>query len=106
MFDGLKTCSPRHLITYFESSETAAVPTKIHQPRRLHQSPCARARHAEDERDAVAGEQRARRPHEHVLLPEGDRRSRAAAQVPSEMQDLGDRELEVEADLADHLQRR
>src|SRR5437667_11999362 len=37
MFDGLKTCEPRHLITYFESSETAAVPTKIHQPRRLHQ---------------------------------------------------------------------
>ena len=40
MFDGLKMCSPRHLITYFESSETAAVPTKIHQPFRLHQSPC------------------------------------------------------------------
>ncbi len=41
MFDGLKMCSPRHLITCFERSETAAVPTKIHQPRRLHQSPCA-----------------------------------------------------------------
>ena len=40
MFDGLKTCSPRHLIRYFESSETAAVPAKIHQPRMLHQSPC------------------------------------------------------------------
>ena len=40
MFDGLKTWLPRHLITYFESSETAAVPAKIHQPRMLHQSPC------------------------------------------------------------------
>ena len=39
MFDGLKTCSPRHVITCFESSETAAVATKIHQPRTLHQSP-------------------------------------------------------------------
>ena len=26
-FDGLKMWPPRHLITYFESSETAAVPT-------------------------------------------------------------------------------
>ena len=41
MFDGLKMCSPRHLIRCFESSEIAAVPTKIHQPRRVHQSPCA-----------------------------------------------------------------
>ena len=40
MFDGLKMCSPRHVITYFESSETAAVPAKIHQPCMLHQSPC------------------------------------------------------------------
>ncbi len=40
MFDGLKTWLPFHLITYFESSDTAAVAMKIHQPRRLHQSPC------------------------------------------------------------------
>ena len=39
MLDGLKTCEPRRVITYFESSDTAAVPMKIHQPRRLHQSP-------------------------------------------------------------------
>src|SRR5215212_2724589 len=39
--DGLKMCSPRHLTRCFESSETAAVPAKIHQPRRLHQSPCS-----------------------------------------------------------------
>ncbi len=41
MFDGLKTCVPRHRMTYFESNAIAAVPTKIHQPRKLHQSPCA-----------------------------------------------------------------
>ena len=41
MLDGLKTCSPRQRMTYLERSEMAAVPTKIHQPRRLHQSPCA-----------------------------------------------------------------
>ena len=40
MFDGLKMWPPRHVITYFESSDTAAVPTKIHQPCMLHQSPC------------------------------------------------------------------
>ncbi len=40
-FDGLKTCEPLNLITYFESSEIAAVPAKIHQPFMLHQSPCS-----------------------------------------------------------------
>ena len=40
MFDGLKMWWPRHLIRYFESSETAAVPAKIHHPFMLHQSPC------------------------------------------------------------------
>ena len=41
---GLETGSPaapQGLITYLESSETAAVAAKIHQPRRLHQSPCS-----------------------------------------------------------------
>jgi hypothetical protein len=40
MFDGLKMCRPSTLIRYLESSANAAVPTKIHQPLRLHQSPC------------------------------------------------------------------
>ncbi len=40
-FDGLKMCEPRNLITYLERSETAAVPAKIVQPFRLHQSPCS-----------------------------------------------------------------
>src|SRR5438105_7661621 len=38
-FDGLKMWPPRHWITYLESSETAEVAAKIHQPRNVHQSP-------------------------------------------------------------------
>ena len=40
-FEGLKTCRPRNWIRYFDSSDTAAVPAKIHQPFMLHQSPCS-----------------------------------------------------------------
>ena len=40
-FEGLKMWPPRNLIRYFDSSETAAVPAKIHQPFMLHQSPCS-----------------------------------------------------------------
>src|SRR5215208_6511005 len=40
-FDGLKMWPPRHWIRYFDRSDTAAVATKIHQPRRLHQAPCS-----------------------------------------------------------------
>ena len=40
-FDGLKTWRPRNVIRYFESSATAEVAAKIHQPCMLHQSPCS-----------------------------------------------------------------
>ena len=40
-FDGLNTCRPRTRIRYFDSSEIADVPAKIHQPFMLHQSPCS-----------------------------------------------------------------
>ena len=79
-FDGLKTWLPRTRIRYFESSATADVPAKIHQPFMLHQSPCSVPGHAEDERDAVAGQQCARRPHDHVLASERDRELEDAAQ--------------------------
>ena len=60
------------------------------------------ARDAEDERDAVPGQQRARGPHDRPLLPEGDRdlEHRAGDQGH---QDLGDRETEVERDLPEDL---
>ena len=105
MFDGLKMCSPRHWITYFESSETAAVPAKIHQPRRLHQSPCCGAGDAEDEGDAVAGQQRARRPHDHVLAAGRRSRTRAPPQVPSDTRICAIESWKSNADLPDHLQR-
>ncbi len=105
MFDGLKMCEPPTLIRYFESSANAAVPTKIHQPLRLHQSPCSRARDPEDERHPVPGEQGARGPQEHLLPPQGDPDLEHRARRDGE-EDLGDREPEVEGDLAEHLQRR
>ena len=63
------------------------------------------ARDAKHERDAVAREQGARRPHDHPLRAERDRdlEHRAGAE---RHQDLRDREPEVERDLPEHLQRR
>ena len=36
MFDGLKTCVPRYLMTYLVSSEKAATPAKTYQPSVFH----------------------------------------------------------------------
>ena len=61
-------------------------------------------RHAEDEGDAVTGEQSAGRPENHVLAPEGDAHlEHRTGQQRDE--DLGDREAEVERHLPEHLQR-
>ena len=63
-----------------------------------------RARDAQDECDAVPGEERARGPHEHVLAPQRDPHfEHCAGQQRDE--DLGDRELEPERRLAEHLER-
>ena len=76
-FDGLKMWRPRNVITYFESSPTAAVAGE--DPPAVHAPPVAvlGARDAEHERDAVPGQERARGPHQDVLAPERDRRPRA-----------------------------
>ena len=49
-------------------------------PPALHAPPVAvlGARDPQDEGDAVAGQERARRPHDHVLAVEGDRELDAA----------------------------
>ncbi len=52
--------------------------------------------HAQDERDAVAGQERARRPEEHALPPGGDPDLEQGA-GRERQQDLRDREPEVEA---------
>ena len=69
----------------------------------LHQSPCTRPRDAQDEGDAVAGQQRAGRPHDHVLPPRGDPDLEHGAGEQRD-EDLRDRQLEVEGDLAEDLQ--
>ena len=64
-----------------------------------------RAGHAEDEGGAVACQQTARRPQDHLVLEEGDgeldQRSGGKAD-----QDLSDREAEVEDGLPQHLERK
>ena len=75
-------------------------------PPAVHAPPVAvlGPRHAEDEGDAVSREQRARRPEDHVLAPEGDSHLEHCAGEQRD-EDLGDREPEVERDLPEHLQR-
>jgi hypothetical protein len=72
----------------------------------LHAPPVAvlGAGHAQHEGDAVAGEQRARRPHEHAVTPEGDAELEASGDCERD-EDLRDREPEVERDLPEDLQR-
>ena len=59
---------------------------------------------AEDEGDAVAGQHRARGPHQHVLAEERDPDLEYGA-GPEREQNLGDREVEAERDLPEHLKR-
>ena len=63
-----------------------------------------RARHAEDEGDAVPGQERARGPHDHALLVKGDRELDHRA-CRERDEDLGDRELEAEGGLPQDLER-
>ena len=90
-FDGLKTCRPRKRITYFESSDDGGGAGE--DPRAVQAPPVAvlGPGHAEDEGDAVAGQQRARRPHDHVLAEEGDPELEHRAR-PERDEDLRDRE--------------
>ena len=103
-FDGLKMCRPRTRMRYFESSAIADVPGE--DPPAVHAPPVAvlGSRDAEDEGDAVAGQERTRRPHEHALAAEGDRDLEDPGDRERD-QDLRDRQLEVERDLPEHLER-
>ena len=62
------------------------------------------ARDAQDEGDAVSGQERARRPHDDPLLPEDDRELENRAHADRD-EDLRDRQVEVERDLAEDLER-
>ena len=75
-------------------------------PPAVHAPPVAvlGARHAEDEGDAVSGQERARGPHEHVLAPHGDPHFEHRARQQGD-EDLRNREPELERHLSEHLQR-
>ena len=75
-------------------------------PPAVHAPPVAvlGARDAEDERDAVPRQERARRPHQHVLAAERDRDLEHRARQHRD-EDLRDREVEVEGRLPQDLQR-
>ena len=75
-------------------------PDPVHAPPLAVQRPW----HAEDERRAVAGEQTAGRPQDHLVLEEADAELDQRADREAD-QDLGDREPEVEHCLAQGLQR-
>ena len=66
--------------------------------------PVRRPRHTQDERDSVAGEERARRPHDHVLAEEGNADLKQGARSDRD-EDLGYREAEPERGLSENLQR-
>ena len=103
-FEGLKMWRPRNWIRYFESNAIAEVASE--DPAAFGAPPVAvlGPRHAEDERDAVSGQQRARGPHEHALSPESDP-DLEDRRGEHRDEDLGDRELELERDLSEHLER-
>ena len=105
MFAGLNTCRAAesdHVLR--EERDKAAVPAKIHPAVRAPPVPGLRPRHAQDEGDAVPGEERARRPDKHAVAPDdyGDFEERARHDRD---QDLSDRQAEVERDLSQHVQR-
>ncbi len=75
-------------------------------PPAVHAPPVAvlRPRHAEDEGDAVSGQERARRPEDHVLAPERDPHLEHRARQQRD-EDLRDREPELERHLPQDLER-
>ena len=103
-FDGLKMWLATHADQILREQSDRG--RSREDPPALHAPPVAvlRARHSEDERDAIAGQQCARRPHDHVLASERDRELENAGSDERD-EDLGDRQAEVEGDLAEHLQR-
>ena len=75
-------------------------------PPAVHAPPVAvlRPGHAEDEGDAVSGQERARRPEDHVLAPERDPHLEHRARQQRD-EDLRDREPELERHLPQDLER-
>ena len=104
MFDGLKTCRPAKRDHVLREQADGARAGEEPPPVQAPPVAVLRPGHAQDECDPVAGEQRARRPHDHPLPPEGDRDLEERAREQRD-EDLGDREREVERRLPEYLQR-
>ena len=104
MFDGLKTCEPRYLITYFVSSESPATPANTYQASVLHGSsggvPTTRRMSATPlpVSIALAG-------HTNARVWRKVSATSMTAQVEDRGQDLRDADLEVQAELAQHVDR-
>ena len=81
-FDGLKMCEPRKLDHVLreqrDGGRAGEDPPAVQAPPVAVLGPG----HAQDEGDAVPGQHRARRPHQHVLARRTRSRPRARAQVP------------------------
>ena len=103
-FDGLKKWLPAPLDHVLREDRHRGRAGE--DPPALHAPPVAvlGAGNAQDEGDAVARQERARRPHDHALAAERDRELDHRAGEERD-EDLGDRELEVERRLAQDLQR-
>ncbi len=103
-FEGLKMCRPRTRIDVLREERDRG--RSREDPPAVHAPPVAvlGSRDAEDECDAVPGQERARRPHEHVLRAKRDRNLEDPGHRERD-EDLRDRQLKVERDLAEHLQR-
>ena len=104
MFDGLNTCVPRYLMTYFVSSENAATPANTYQRVGVPRVVGRGADDAQDQGHAAAGEHRARRPDERLARAEreGDLDDRGRQ---DRRQDLGHADAEVQPDLAEDVDR-
>ncbi len=89
---------------YFVDSENAATPANTYHAWVLQWSPGGVPGHAEDERDAAAGQHRARRPHERAAPAERDRHLDDGAGEDGG-EDLRHADLEAQLDLAEHVDR-
>ncbi len=103
-FDGLKTWLPAEPDHVLGQQRDGGRRREDPPPLRAPPVAVLCARHPEDECDAVPGEERARRPDEHVLPPSDDPDLEHGTGADRD-EDLRDRETEVERDLAEDLER-
>ncbi len=103
-FDGLKMWRPRNVDQVLREQRDGG--RRREDPPAVHAPPVAvlGTRHAQDESDAVPGQERARRPHEHALASERDRDLEDGGREERD-EDLGDRQAEAERRLSENLQR-